>query len=278
MFKSIVNLCQILDNKKLFKESDRIFNMFKKASMEDEGKTIEEMEDDLRASIGRLDIKGEEIPITSTIKEVEYTSDDLPKLKELRQQILDLISQFRAAMDSDNEDFYKDVQNYKRYSDLKRLETEMHSQIGTDISKRNIRPIIEPQTDAEFDSYNRMNPVGHNFYNEMIRFTDICQRFERDLSKNVALIYDLNKIQTATSGMIIELDPKLIELGLKQGTLTYRGKMEGGEYFFLVDTDKGQRVYPIPSGVQFTPNAEGYFDLPFQVIKREDGTLKFQYS
>ena len=53
--------------------------------------------------------------------------------------------------------------------------------------------------------------------------------------------------------------------------------MEGGEYFFLVDTDKGQRVYAIPTGVQFKPNAEGYFDLPFQVIKREDGTLKFQY-
>jgi hypothetical protein len=181
-------------------------------------------------------------------------------------------------MDSDNEDFYKDVQNYKRYSDLKRLETEMNTQISADLRNKVIKPLIEPRSDAEFDSYNRMNPNSTKFYNEWVRFNDICQRFERDLSKNVALIYDLNKIQTATSGMIIELDPKLIELGLKQGTLTYRGKMEGGEYFFLVDTDKGQRVYPIPSGVQFTPNAEGYFDLPFQVIKREDGTLKFQYS
>jgi len=278
MFNKIAHICRILDNKKLYKQSDYVFQMFKKASSEDEGKTIEDMEDDLRALVARLDVKGEEIQITPTVKEVEYTYDDLPKLKELRQQILDLISQFRAAMDSDDEDFYKDVQNFQRYSDLKRLETEMHSQIYTDINKRKIRPIIEPRTDAEFDSYNRMNPVGHNFYNEMIRFTDTCQRFEKDLSKKIALIYDLNRIQTATSGMIIELDPKLIELGLKQGTLTYRGKMEGGEYFFLVDTDKGQRVYPIPSGVQFIPNAEGYFDLPFEVVKREDGTLRFVYN
>ena len=277
MFKSIIDLCKSLDTNKMFKESDSIFNMLKKASMEDEGKTIEEMEDDLRASIGRLDIKGEEIQISPTVKEVEYTSDDLPKLKELRQQILDLISQFRTAMDSDNEDFYKDVQNYKRYSDLRRLETEMGSSISADNRKREVKPIIEPRTDAEFDSWNRMNPEIINFSRQEERFHNICQRFEKDLSRQVPLIYDLNRIQTATSGMIIALDPKLIELGLKQGTLTYRGRMEGGEYFFLVDTDKGQRVYPIPTGVQFKPNAEGYFDLPFQVIKREDGTLKFQY-
>ena len=44
-----------------------------------------------------------------------------------------------------------------------------------------------------------------------------------------------------------------------------------------IDTDKGQRVYPLPAGARFIENTEGYFDLPFQVIKREDGTLKFQY-
>jgi hypothetical protein len=208
---------------------------------------------------------------------MEYTVDDFPKLQELRQQILDLIDQFRAAMDSEDEDFYKDVQNFQRYSDLRRLETEMGSSISADNRKREVKPIIEPRTDAEFDSWNRMNPEIINFSREEQRFHNICQSFEKDLSRKVPLIYDLNRIQTATSGMIIALDPKLIELGLKQGTLTYRGRMEGGEYFFLVDTDKGQRVYPIPTGVQFKPNAEGYFDLPFQVIKREDGTLKFQY-
>ena len=277
MFKSIIDLCQSLDNNKMFKESDSIFNMLKKASTEDEGKTIEDMEDDLRASVARLDIKGEEIQIPPTVKKVEYTVDDFPKLQELRQQILDLIDQFRAAMDSEDEDFYKDVQNFQRYSDLKRLEIKMASSISGDIRKREVRPIIEPRSDAEFDSWNRMNPEIINFNRQEERFHNICQRFEKDLSREVPLIYDLNRIQTATSGMIIALDPKLIELGLKQGTLTYRGRMEGGEYFFLVDTDKGQRVYPIPTGVQFKPNAEGYFDLPFQVIKREDGTLKFQY-
>ena len=277
MFKSIIDLCQSLDNNKMFKESDSIFNMLKKASTEDEGKTIEEMEDDLRASVARLDIKGEEIQIPPAVKKVEYTVDDLPKLQELRQQILDLIGQFRAAMDSEDEDFYKDVQNFQRYSDLKRLESKMGSSISADNRKREVRPIIEPRSDAEFDSWNRMNPKIVNFSREEQRFHDICQRFEKDLSRQVPLIYDLNRIQTATSGMIIALDPKLIELGLKQGTLTYRGRMEGGEYFFLVDTDKGQRVYPIPTGVQFKPNAEGYFDLPFEVIKREDGTLKYQY-
>jgi hypothetical protein len=277
MFKSIIDLCQSLDNNKMFKKSDSIFNMLKKASTEDEGKTIEEMEDDLRASVARLDIKGEEIQIPPTVKKVEYTVDDFPKLQELRQQILDLIDQFRAAMDSEDEDFYKDVQNFQRYSDLKRLETEMGSSISADNRKREVKPIIEPRTDAEFDSWNRMNPEIINFSRQEERFHNICQRFEKDLSRQVPLIYDLNRIQTATSGMIIALDPKLIELGLKQGTLTYRGRMEGGEYFFLVDTDKGQRVYPIPTGVQFKPNAEGYFDLPFQVTKREDGTLKFQY-
>ena len=192
--------------------------------------------------------------------------------------LLDLIGQFRAAMDSEDEDFYKDVQNFQRYSDLKRLESKMGSSISADNRKREVRPIIEPRSDAEFDSWNRMNPKIVNFSREEQRFHNICQSFEKDLSRQVPLIYDLNRIQTATSGMIIALDPKLIELGLKQGTLTYRGRMEGGEYFFLVDTDKGQRVYPIPTGVQFKPNAQGYFDLPFEVVKREDGTLKFVYN
>lgn len=278
MFNKITHICRILDNKKLYKQSDYVFQMFKKASTEDEGKTIEDMEDDLRASVARLDVKGEEIQITPTVNMTEYTVDDLPKLQELRQQILDLIGQFRAAMDSDDEDFYKDVQNFQRYSDLRMLESKMGSSISRDNAKREVRPIIEPRSDAEFDSWNRMNPKIVNFSREEQRFHNICQSFEKDLSRQVPLIYDLNRIQTATSGMIIALDPKLIELGLKQGTLTYRGRMEGGEYFFLVDTDKGQRVYPIPTGVQFKPNAEGYFDLPFEVVKREDGTLKFVYN
>lgn len=277
MFNKIAHICRILDNKKLYKQSDYIFEMFKKASIEDEGKTIEDMEDDLRASVARLDIKGESLQIPETVKEVKYTIDDLPKLQELRQQILALVDEFRAAMKSGNEDFYADVQNYKRYRDLKKLETEMNSEIGSAIRKRIINPIIEPRTDAEFDSFNRMNPDLINFHREWDKFNNITQRFEKDLSRETALIHDLDSIRPAQSGYVIEFDPKLIDLGLKQGTLTHNGKMEGGEFFFLVDTDKGQRVYPLPPGAQFVKNAEGYFDLPFQVVKREDGSLRFVY-
>jgi len=281
MFKSIVNLCQILDNKKQFKQSDKLFNMFKKATTEDEGKTIEEMMEELKSSIQDLDVKQVELPVSRKQEETEkYTIDDMPKLLELRQQILDLINEFKTAMRSGNEDFYEDPLNYKKYTDLRNLHTKMNSEISSDLSKKKrVNPIITPQTDAEFEAYNRMNPDTTKFYNDEMKFIDACHRFENDLSLKTPLIMDFNKIRPASTMMVVEFDPSLLELGLKQANILSRRRIEANDYFFLVDTAKGQRVYSLPSGIQFVINEKGFYDLPpsMKIERREDGSLRFRY-
>ena len=281
MFKSIVNLCQILDNKKQFKQSDKLFNMFKKATTEDEGKTIEQMMEELKSSIQGLDVKQVELPEVQIPEPKEkYTIDDMPKLLELRQQILDLIDEFKTAMRSGNEDFYEDPLNYKKYTDLKNLHLEMNTQIYADLrNKKDIKPLITPQTDAEFESYNRMNPDITKFYNDEMKFNDTCLRFENDLSMKTPLIMDYNRIRPASTMFKVEFDPSLLELGLKQANILNGRRIEHNDYFFLVDTEKGQRVYSLPSGIQFVINEKGFYDLPpsMKIERREDGSLRFRY-
>lgn len=264
-----------MDNKKLFKQSDQLFNVIRKASTDDEGKTIEQLEDDISSIIKNVGGKGEYKKVPPIVRE-EYTEDDLPKLRELRNQMLSLIDEFKVAMNSDNEDFYADVENFNRYTEMKMKEIRMDTDIGLAIFHRATKPIMEPRTDAEFDVWNRMNPDFTSYMRESRVFDGIRQRFENDLSYKIPLIHDMNRIRPAQSGYQIEFDPKLIELGLMQGTIIHNGKMEGWEFFFLVDTDKGKRVIPLPYGARFIENANGYFDLPYNIIKREDGTLKFQ--
>lgn len=275
MFKSILNLCKFLDNKKLFKQSDQLFNVIRKASTDDEGKTIEQLENDISSIIKKIGGEGKYVKVPPIVRE-KYTEDDIPKLQELRNQILSLIDEFKIAMNSGNEDFYANVENFNRYTEMKFKEMQMESNISSAIFKRATKPIMEPKTDAEFDVWNRMNPDFTSFMRESRVFTSIRQRFENDLSYKIPLIHDINRIRPAQSGYQIQFDPKLIELGLMQGTITHNGKMEGGEFFFLVDTPTGKRVIPLPYGAKFQENADGYFDLPYNIIKREDGTLKFQ--
>lgn len=281
MFKSIVNLCQILDNKKQFKESDKLFNMFKKATIEDEGKTIEQMMEDLQTSIQGLDVKPVTLPVAPKQEETEkYTIDDMPKLLELRKEILDIIDQFQTAMKSGDEDFYADPLNYKKYTELFDLHIKMNSQIYLDlINKKRVNPIITPKTDAEFEAYNRMNPDSTKFYNDEWSFVNKCHSFEKDLSMKTPLIMNYDKIKPADTMMKVKFDPSLLELGLKQANILSGRRIEHNDYFFLVNTTKGLRVYSLPGVIQFVINEKGFYDLPpsLKIEQREDRSLRFRY-